>query len=328
MTVQPDNAKSHFGLGKVLLAQGKPDAAVEHYERVLLAKPDYAEAHNNLGMALAARGELGRAAECCRQALALRPGYASGHYNLGRVLEGQGKLDEAMAQFEQAAANAPDDAGFQWNLGLAHLLRGDFQAGWRGYEWRWQTDQFSPRSFDRPAWEGETLAGRTILLHAEQGYGDTIQFIRYAYLVKERGARVIVECQPGLERLLGSIPTIDQLVPWGGALPPFDYHAPLLSLPCLFATDLETIPATVPYLYPQPSLAEAWRRRLGAGLNVGIAWRGNPQNTIGQRKAIAIESIASLCGIPGIDWISLQKDATPREIEFFSVTVRFAITPL
>ena len=200
LRLKPDYAEAYNNLGIALKDQGQLVEAVAEYQQALRLKPDHAEAHNNLGNALQDQGQLAGAVAHYQQALRLKPDYAEAHNNLGNALQDQGQLAEAEAHYQEALRLRPDYANAHWNRALAWLLAGDFERGWPEYEWRWQWKDFpsSKRSFSQPLWDGSSLAGRTILLHAEQGLGDTIQFIRYAPLVKSSGGTVILECQPAL----------------------------------------------------------------------------------------------------------------------------------
>ena len=207
-----------------------------------------------------------------RRALALRPDFADAHYNLGVVLHGQGRPEEALSSYSKAVELKPDMVDARWNRAYVMLLRGDFAAGWREHEWRHQRKEQPPRSYPQPLWRGEPLADRTILLHAEQGIGDTLQFMRYAPLVAQRGARVVLQVQRPLKRLAAAaLGGSAQVIADGDVPPPFDLHCPLLSLPLAFATMLETVPARVPYLPVAPDAAARWRERLGThGYKVGL----------------------------------------------------------
>jgi len=195
------------------------------------------------------------------------------------------------------------------------LLQGDFEGGWPEYEWRWKTGQLRERCFAQPRWNGEPLAGKLILLHAEQGLGDTIQFVRYAAIVKSLGATVVVECQRALVKLLGSCAGIDRLVGAGDDLPSFDFHAPLLSLPGIFRTDLASIPAPVPYLRAAQDLVEQWRVKLMKvdGFRVAMNWRGEAGKPDSMRRAIPLPLFATLSELSGLRLISVQKDVQDRE---------------
>ncbi len=311
--LKPEYAKAHYALGSVLQKQHKETEAAACYEQALALNPNYAEAWNNLGVIHKDQGRLAEAIPCFERALALRPSYANAVYNFGLTREEQGRLDEALSHYQRAAVLSPEDADSHWNEALVRLLLGDFAGGWRKYEWRLRRE--SPRQFEAPRWEGGDLAGRTILLHAEQGHGDAIQFVRYARLVKERGARVVVECQPTLVRLLATAPGVDEVVTPDKNNARFDCHAPLMSLPFLFKTIVESIPAEVPYLRPQTDDIAKWRARLGPGRTVGVVWRGNPGNKSSAKRSLPAEAIGRLCTTPGIHWVSLQADATPDDLE-------------
>ena len=206
LELKPDYAEAHNNLGNALKDQGKLDEAVACYRRALELKPDFAEAHNNLGNALKDQGKLDEAVACYRRALELKPDYAEAHNNLGIALNDQGKLDEAVACYRRALELKPDLAEAHLNQSFLSLLTGDFQRGWAEYQWRWKTKLCQRRDFPQPLWDGQPLEGRTILLYAEQGLGDTIQFVRYAALVKQRGGAVIVECPRPLLSLLSELP--------------------------------------------------------------------------------------------------------------------------
>jgi tetratricopeptide (TPR) repeat protein len=350
LELKPDFAEAHFNLGVVLSTQGKPEEAIACYRRALELKPDYpeadynlggaltdrgnlseaiacfrralqrkpdfAEAHNNLGAAFLYLGKLDEAVACCRRALELDPDCAKTHNNLGCALRGQGKYDEAVASAGRAVELLPDFAEAHLTRAYTWLLTGDWQRAWPEYQWRWRTKDFVPRGFAQPLWDGEPLAGKTILLHAEQGLGDTIQFIRYASIVKQLGATVVVECPKSLLPLLEGCPGIDQQVARGDDLPAFDLHAPLLSVPGIVKTSVETIPAQVPYLFPRPALLEAWRQRLTAldGFKIGVTWQGNPTFRADRFRSIPLRCFAPLAEVPGVRLLSLQKGVGTEQL--------------
>src|SRR6202023_685617 len=233
----------------------------------------YAEAHANLGHALRAVGRAEEAQAACRRAIALAPGFATGHLNLGLALQDLGRLDEALGEFRAAEIAQPDYAKAVASEAIVHLQRGDFAAGWEKYEARWRIGDLPPRNFAEPQWRGEPLGGKTILLHAEQGFGDAIQFLRYVPLVAARAGKVVVEVRKALIPLVARMPGIE-VVARGERLPAFGLQWPLLSQPLAFATTLETIPSATPYLSPTPETAGRWRTRLDIGreLKVGLVW--------------------------------------------------------
>ncbi|MBW4691512.1 MAG: tetratricopeptide repeat protein [Lyngbya sp. HA4199-MV5] len=309
--LQPEAAESWSNLGTALQEQGQIEASIAHFHRAIVLQPDYADAHYNLALVLQEQDRLEDALFHSQRVLALKPDYADAFYNHGFLLRRLGRLEEAIAHYRTAIQLAPNSAGAHKNLGHALLLTGELQQGFQEYEWRWRQSGWTPRSYPQPLWDGSPLDGKTILLHAEQGFGDTIQFIRYAALVKALGAQVIVECPPELQTLLESATGIDQYVAQGTPLPTFDLHAPLLSLPHLLGTTLETIPATIPYLHPPLPLLP----RLPTpdsplpSLKIGIVWTGNPDHKNNRYRSFAIDRFLAACQRPGISFYSLQKGA-------------------
>ncbi len=250
-TLQPDHAEAHVNLGIALQRQGRPYEAIASFRRALTLRPDDAATHFRLGVVLANRNRFDEAIASYHAALALHPDDAKTHFNLAHAFGALNRLDEAFASYDRALALDPTLNVARWNIALLRLLEGDFADGFREYEWRWRAGIQPPHGDygERPRWEGDTpLAGRRILVHAEQGFGDTIQFVRYAKLLAGRGAIVLLEVQPELKPLLAEMPEAVGVFAEGETLPPFDCHAPLLSLPLAFGTTLETIPAEVPYL--------------------------------------------------------------------------------
>jgi tetratricopeptide (TPR) repeat protein len=328
LRLKPDYAEAHNNLGGVLQGQGELDEAVACYRQALRLKPDLAEAHNILGSALRDRGELDEAVACCRQALRLKPDYADAHNILGNALHNQGKLDEAMACFHQALHLKPDLAEAHLNRALTWLRRGDFEEGWPEYEWRWKCKGLSPPPFRQALWDGTPLDGRSILLHAEQGLGDVLQFIRYAPLVQQRGGRVIVACPRPLIRLLASCPGIDELVARDAALPAFEVYAPLMSLPRIFGTTLASIPAEVPYLRADEALVEDWHRELGPirSFKIGIAWQGSLKYRGDRHRSFRLTQFAPLSRLSGVRLFSLQKGPGMEQLR--EVTNGFDVTDL
>ncbi len=332
--LQPQSAVFHSDLANLLVPQGRPEEALPHYQQAVRLQPNEAAHHSNLANVLILLGRPDEAEAHCREALRLRPAMANALHNLAIARSCQGYLDEAIDINARAIRLQPDHAGANNCQALWSLQKGDFEQGWREYKWRWDIPNAVLRDFRQPIWDGSPLAGRTILLHAEQGLGDTIQFIRYAPQVKECGGTVVVECQPALIPLLGRSAGIDRLVVRGSALPAFDVHAPLLDLPRIFRTTLATIPAQVPYLEASPELVEHWRQELQVGpasragpsngevrqvplgsrdlLRIGIAWQGNPKFPGDTLRSIALRHFAALARRDGVRLVSLQK-GTGRE---------------
>jgi tetratricopeptide (TPR) repeat protein len=317
--LSPKSPASHYALGAVFQQQGALDAARACYRQTLELKPDYAEAHTNLGAVLTALGARDQALAHYRKVVAIRPGYPNAHYNLGQSLQQLGRADEALSCYRQAQSLNPDYAEAHWNEALALLTLGDYPAGWQKYEWRWRREDYRPPQFVEPRWDGSDLAGRSILLHAEQGFGDTIQFARYAPLVKAKGASaVIVECQPTLVGLLRKLKDVDSVIAREERTGvDFDCHAPMLSLPGLIGTTIDSIPDTTPYLTADPVRSDVWRQRLGSepGLRVGLVWRGSSQNSQDEKRSTPPRLWAPLCSLPCVQCVSLQVDATPGELD-------------
>jgi tetratricopeptide (TPR) repeat protein len=306
---KPDYPEAHNNLGNVLLVQGKLDEAAASYRQAVHFHPRFADAHNNLGNVLRCQGNLAEAVLCFEQAVRLKPDFAEAHSNLGMALQTLGKLPEALGHFEQALHLRPDYAGAHLNRGLHWLLLGNWEQGWPEYEWRWRVKDFPSSCRPGARWDGSPLHGQTILLSAEQGLGDTLQFIRYAAMVKEHGGTVVAECHADLLGVLAGCAGIDQLLPQGGRLPAYDVQAPLLSLPGLFGTTLATIPAEVPYLVAERARVSRWRDRLAtvAGFKVGICWQGNPGHQNDRWRSVPLAQFGPLAEVPGLRLVSLQK---------------------
>jgi predicted TPR repeat methyltransferase len=312
---RPDSAEAHSRLGIALIEQGQIDAALAAFRQAIAVKPQYAESHSNLGNALREAGELDAAIAAYRQAILLDPASAEAHSNLGNALKDIGQVDEAIHAFRRAIALQPDFTPAHYNLALA-LLYSDLPEGWREYEWRWkfQGSQSPHSGSSGPLWDGGDLKNRTILVHHEQGLGDTIHFARYIPMLAERGAKVIFECQSELKSLLQNLSGAAQVIAAGEKPPEFDCHVPLLSLPLHFQTTLKNIPAAVPYLRPDGHRVEAWRRRFAgaAGLKVGLVWAGSPLHRSDRQRSMAPELLSPLPAVKGVTFFSLQKPPGPR----------------
>jgi tetratricopeptide (TPR) repeat protein len=302
IALNPNFAEAHNNLGVALKDKGQPDEAIAAVRRAIALRGNYAEAHYNLGNALKDKGQLDEAVAAYRRAIALNPNLPEAHGNLGIALKEEGQLDEAIIAFRQAIALSPNLPQVHHNLSLSLLLRGDFEQGWEEYEWRWKCKDFpsSVRNFAQPQWDGRPLEGRTLLLHTEQGLGDAIQFIRYVPLVAQRGGRIILECQPELQRLFQTVAGRCKVVARGQPLPAFDLHCPLLSLPQVFGTNLSSVPNIVPYLSPDPALLDAWSQTLGSPggqLRVGLAWAGGPWFKADRTRSLNLQQLAPFAAV-------------------------------
>ncbi|GAB7025859.1 tetratricopeptide repeat protein [Geotalea toluenoxydans] len=306
-------------LGLAYVESGLLDEAKAIFQRFIALDPENAEPWNNLAVVVQMAGDLETATELFRKALALNPQYAEAWYNLGFALEEQRNWSDAITCNRRAILVRPDYAEAHFNLALLHLLTGKFREGWQEYEWRWVTKGFSTprRHFSQPQWDGSPFPGRTLLVHMEQGFGDIIQFIRYVPMVAGRGGGVIVAGPPELRGLLASVDGVDRVLVDGDAWPEFHLHIPLMSLPLVLGTELETIPGQVPYLQPEQQKVKDWARRLedDLGFKVGLVWSGRLNTEKNRRRACPLEYFASLFGIAGISWYTLQMGEGREQLE-------------
>lgn len=311
LVLRPNSVPGHYNRGNVMQDLQRHTEAIACYDRALAVDPCFAEASNNHGVSLLA---LDRPAEALRSvdaALALKPVYPFATYNRGNALRDLGDYPQALACYAEVQRLTPEYGRAHWNEALCRLINGDFELGWLKHEWRWKTDTFtSPfRGFPQPLWLGNApLQGKTILLHAEQGFGDTLQFCRYSRQVAALGATVVLEVQPALMSLLSQLEGVDRWVEAGAPLPQFDYQCPLLSLPLAFHTTLATIPVG-PYLSAAPDQVQTWRDRLGTRTRprVGLAWSGNASHVNDRKRSLPLAQIVPLL-TENLQFISLQKE--------------------
>ena len=349
LKIHPGFFEAAFNLGVLFQEMGKNDQAVGCYRHALQCKPDLAPAWGNLGVALRDTDRSQEADASFREALRLQPGepdvlnnlgnlllaqqqYAEAiacfrdalrhapanpgfHLNLGNALRASGHVGEAIQSLRQALELRPDFAEAHWDLAFALLLKGDFTQGFQEYEWRWRRPDFPRRRFASPLWLGEDLAGRTLLVHTEQGAGDNLQFVRFVGALAERGARVLLECQPSLAALFESAPGAPRIIARGDALPEVDWHLPLLSLPQRLGITPGTIPARTPYLQPPASrrvVLPPPRDQQDTRLKVGLVWRGNPQHPNDRQRSIPLASLGPLFAVPGVAFYNLQVAPAPQ----------------
>jgi tetratricopeptide (TPR) repeat protein/ADP-heptose:LPS heptosyltransferase len=320
VALRPNYAEAMVSLGIVLKKQKKFEEALGHFQRALELQPDLHSAHNSMGNVLQDLGRLEEAVASYRRALVHRPNYVEALNNLAAALSHLKRMDEATETVHQALRLQPNYVDANFNLAQIRLLQGNFAQGWSDYEWRWQLKDFGRRGFREPDWDGSSLVGKTILVHAEQGLGDTLQFVRLLPLVKERGGTVLFECQKVLTPLLERCAGFDQLIPQGTGIPPFDVQISLLSLPRVLGITLENLPADVPYIEADELLAEYWRRELGRenSFNVGIVWQGNPFPPVDRFRSIALQEYAPLSRVPGVRLFSLQKGTGSEQLSMLA----------
>jgi tetratricopeptide (TPR) repeat protein len=367
LALRPNFAEAHNHLGIAVEAQGKLEDAVDHYQEGLRLRPEFPEALSNLGRLLRLQGRYDEAAACSQKAVLLNPDLVEAYVNLGNVflqtgqfaqaraalqdairrrprlvdvinLQGtlamkEGRLDEAPAHFDEALRIQPDNADSHFSRGLALLLAGDLERGWPEYEWRWRVKEAQSllvvaHARQRPFWNGSPLAGKTIYVHAEQGLGDTIQFLRYLPKVKNLGAKVIFACPEPLIPLVSHCAGFDRVIPLGPEMPECDEHTPLMNLPRIFGTTLASIPAQIPYVHADPALADHWRRELAGypGRKIGIAWQGSPKNLHDALRSLPLRCFAPVARVPGVHLLSLQKG--PGSEQIAALSGQFELTDL
>lgn len=326
---QPQNAVALQYSGVIAYQSGAHKKALKLIEQAIQIQPSIPDFHNNLGLVFQAIGDHQRAVECYRQAITLNATYVEAYNNLGLILEATGHPAEAVTYYERAIAIRPDFAQAHWNLSLALLIMGDFLRGWDEYEWRLKTPELAGegKRFTSPLWNGEDLHGKTILLHAEQGFGDAIQFIRYAPLVALFGGNILFECKPALNRLFKEMKGIHKVILRGEPLPQHDFHCPLLSLPSrLRSADGETPVAAVPYLSPDDGLIEDWRKRMpdsGSALKVGLMWAGSPGNKNNLNRSISLSQLDLLGTVESVIFFNLQKGSGEAQAKQLLANLHF-----
>lgn len=309
--LQPENAEIINNLGVALAKANQVAAAQEQFHKALAARPGWAEGHLNLANAYRRENRLGEAVENYQRAIEADPSdfRIYGSFALAQLNQNQPKA--AIANYEIALELAPSDPELRKGLGIAQLLAGNLSDGWQNYESRLQCGQ--PRQFSIPRWNGEDLESGTLLVHAEQGFGDTLQFCRYLAPLSQRvnAAKIVFECQKSLVGLLETIEGADAVVPRGAIDPAADRHVPLMSLPRIFSTTLETIPAPPSYLTP-PTSGKVMELPSGKP-NIGIVWRGNPLRQDDNMRSCPLSALAPLFRVPGLNFISLQTDVSPED---------------
>jgi tetratricopeptide (TPR) repeat protein len=306
---QPRYALAFSNKANALVTLGRFEEGLASADQAIALAPSYSVAYNNKGYALQRMARHPEALESLDRAVELDPGYAEAHNNRGHSLHKLMRFDEAMASYQRAIDLRPGYAEAIWNRGLLRLLLGDLRPGWADIEYRWQCKDFhgDPRADGMPSWRGEDLNGRSLMVFAEQGFGDTFQFCRYLPLVAEIGAQVTFAAPKVIHRLLSTLPGDIKLQHMMPVEDRADFQSTLLSLPNGFGTSLETVPTRVPYLKAEPDLVEAWRRRIGSdGFKVGISWQGNPTGQADLGRSMPLAKLEPLSRIPGVRLICLQ----------------------
>ncbi|NTW52418.1 MAG: tetratricopeptide repeat protein [Chlorobiaceae bacterium] len=312
IALKPAHANAYSNRGNALKKLKRFDAALESYGKAIALKGDFHEAYSNRGLLLRELWRFDEALENLDKSIAIKPDFAEAYSNRGLLLKDLNQLDAALENFEKAIAIIPDLAEAHLHKSVVLLLGGNFRRGWELYEWRWKVERFntSRSDFSQPLWLGnESIKGKTLLLHSEQGYGDSIQSCRYVPLLADLGARVIVQAELPIVSLLEKLPGVSEVIEKGRALPEFDFHCPLLSLPLAFRTDLNSIPYPGRYLKSDPDKLEHWKKRLGNKTKprVGLAWSGNAAHTSDANRSIPLSTMRK--HLPeGFSYVSLQKE--------------------
>ncbi len=324
LDVEPAQADALHVRALVLMGLKRFEEALADSLQSQRLDPGNPDTYNNLGTVLQKLGRFQDSLEWYDRALALRPDFAMAYNGKAHSLVELRRIDEALACFARALALEPQNAKSRWGLALLQMMVGDFAAGWAGREVRWKLGLMPDPKFVQPLWLGDSpIEGRTILLHADEGIGDAFQFARYIPMVADRGARVVVAAAEPACSLLSRMDGVAECIPKSiGALPAFDVHCPISSLPLAFRTTLETIPATVPYLpRPEDARVRQWQLRLGDHdrLRVGLVWSGNPGNTNDRNRSMALDELTRILDLDAT-FVSLQKDPRPHDKDILSGT--------
>lgn len=317
---KPEFAEAGYNMGIAFQELGMDEEAIVCYRATLAQNPALAEPYMNLGSLQQKKGENDAAMESFREAIRLRPDSAEAWCSQGSLFKSMRRYEEALDSFRRAIAIDADLAEAHWNLATLLLMRGDYEQGWKEYAWRSRVRGLEGihRKYEEPLWQGEDIAGRTILIHTEQGMGDAIQFIRYVRLVAEKGAKVIVEGPGELAGLFSGVAGVHDFISRGNPLPMVDLQCPLMTLPLLFKTTIATIPKEVPYISVDGGLLRKWRDRIGAGqgkVRVGLVWSGNPQHEEDKKRSLPFSTLSRLTGLRTAEFFSLQKGPAAAEVK-------------
>lgn len=315
LTMLPNSAEAHSNLGSAYKAAGKSGKAVICFESALKMRPKDPELKFNLGSGLVASERYEEAEELLRQVVYEKPEHIGAQINLGASLKEQGRYDAAIRRYQKAIAAVPESADIHWNHALTLLATGNYEDGWAEYEWRMALPGFAMEKMDRPQWQGEDLEGRTLLIHAEQGLGDTLQFIRYLQFVQDIDGDIIFACPPRLVPLARNAASGIQVV-GTDKIPGHDLQSPLLSLPRLFNESLPFEPDGDSYLATDTGRVAKWSDQLGEnpGRRIGIAWQGSTGYQNDGRRSIPLLNFEPLARIDGTQIISLQQGAGTEQI--------------
>jgi Flp pilus assembly protein TadD len=320
--LEPKSVEALLQTGAVLRRSGNFQAAEQMFRTALKKFPESAEVHNGLGNVCADILRFDEAMTFFQRAIELKPDYIDAYNNLALVFEFTGQLDTARTIYRRVLSIDAEQPESHLGIASTLFLEGRYEEAWHEYEWRWRMKGYrnNVRSYRQPLWDGRTGKRQTMYVFAEQGFGDTLQFVRYLPLVADRGFSVVLECHPSLHRLVSGMKGVTRVVSPGSGFHEFDTYCPLLSLPGIFQTSLTTIPATVPYLSVSKGLDQKWAERIGArghSTRIGLVWSGNPTYIRDRLRSIPLDMIAGLSDIPGMEFYNLHKDGPAADIETF-----------
>jgi len=318
LALEPGNPEVLTSLGNAEMAANRPGDAIKSHNKALEAAPEYVEAWNNLGSVLTHQRQYDDGEKAINRALQLAPKDTRLMDNLGICQHKSGKLEDAIATFRRALEIDPDNAKIHFDLGLSLLHAGRLLEGWPEWEWRWQVDGLglAENDYPMPRWNGEKTGGKSILVHSEQGFGDTFQFIRLTRALKQMGFQIIVRCHAAIIPVLKTMDAIEQVITDNDPVPDTDFHVPLMSLPLLLNVSENNIPADIPYLYAPAETAERWQSRLAGDKNrkVGLVWSGNPDQENDHNRSMPVDFLRPLLETEGVSFYSLQVGARGQDL--------------
>ena len=318
-----NNPEAFFNLGNSFTVLNDFTEALTHFNEAIRLNPNYPQAFNNRGNIFQELGEFDHALDDFNEAVKLHPRYDEAYTNRGNIFQELAQFQEALESYCSAITINPLNAEANWNKSLLLLLLGDYKSGLPLYEWRWRRENTSSpvRAFNAPLWLGkEDIKGKTILIHGEQGLGDSIQFCRYIKYLENLGARVILEDQKPLQNLFKNLEGVGEFIVFGDPLPRFDFHCPMLSLPLAFNTTYATVPDPTPYLFAQPEKVAYWKSKLGqtSKRRIGICWSSTSPFRFDGKRSMKLSEFIKLLPVTGtgeIEYVCLQKEIKSEDIE-------------
>lgn len=315
----PFAASTHNNLGVLYNEMKRTDEALTEFRRAVAVSPEYEWSYLNMAPALLDSGDAEASIATCRRAMKMKPDLPIAQFNLGASLKALNRVDEASACFRTAIRLQQDFGEAHFALGQVLLMQGDYEEGWREYDWRWKLSEYRwltniHGEFTQPRWRGEPIPGKTLLIYGEQGLGDVIQHARYIPQIVAKGVEVVLAVHPPVVPLFTKLEGVT-VVPMDAALPPFDLHCPLLGMPEIFGTRIDTVPAKVPYIAVDPAKVEQWKKRIGGkGFKVGIVWAGNPGQRGDRWRSPRLAAMAPLFDVPGVTFVALQMGAGREDL--------------